>query len=68
MDEDLKYWNFSLEGFEKGVQSQVIVEVDTLLPLSDESSGSNSIDYLGDCFCSNTEMIAETNTDDGVQT
>ena len=43
----MKDWNFFLEGFEKGVEAQVIAEVNPLLPLSDTSDGSASSDSLG---------------------
>ena len=58
MDEDLKNWNFVLEGFEKWVETQVIAEVNPLLPVSDARGGSSRSDYLGECFRRNTEIIA----------
>ena len=68
VDEYLKDWNFVLEGFEKGLEAQVIAEVDPLLPLSDASGGSTRSNSVGDCFRINSKMIAEINTDGGVQT
>ena len=62
----MKYWDFVLECFEKGFEAQVIAEVDPLLPLSNANGGSTSSDSIGDCFCSNVVIIAETNTDGGV--
>ena len=49
MNEDLKDWNFVLEGFKKGFEAQVIAEVYPLLTLSNAIGGSARKDSLGGC-------------------
>ena len=68
MDEDLQERYFVFDGFEKGVEAQVITEGDPLVPHADGGAGATRTDSLGDCFRNSAEMIAEAKAGGGVHT
>jgi len=55
------------EGFEKGVEAQLIGELDPLVPVLDGARGSRRMDSLGDRFLSSAETTADTSLEGGVQ-
>ena len=67
-EEDLKDGNFVAEGFEKGVEAQVMAELFPLAPVGDGASGATRTDSLAHCFRCNAERIPEISCGGGVHT
>ena len=66
MEEDLKDGYFVLEGFEKGVEAQLICVLDPLGPVSSGGGGTTRSDSTADVFLRKAKITAEVSCAGGV--